>query len=221
MGNTMILAPVRSNVDHWKQMQEKEYFETHPCYNGLRDFSGEVDISFINWFTKPTPTMRVVVIGCGYGRETAHLAPQVGHVYGIDVSPLILGKAIRYLGEKGVSNFTPVLAERYKAEVPEGVDLVFSIVVMQHLTRALVFDYFKSLGEKLSPNGIFVVQFLEDLEPSAANQDAELRVYEPSVTWTIAQLYNLSVQSGLKFKEVRTIQVTPTALWHWVCFSKT
>ena len=202
-------------------MQEKEYFETHPCYHGLRDFKGEDDISFINWFTRPAPTMRVVVIGCGYGRETAHLAPQVGHVYGIDVSPLILEKAVRYLGEKGVTNFTPVLAERYKTEIPEGIDLVFSIVVMQHLTRDLVFDYFSSLGAKLSPNGIFVVQFLEDLEPSAANEDAELRVYEPSVTWTIAQLFKLSAQSGLKFKEIRTIQVTPTALWHWACFAKT
>src|SRR5437764_765946 len=81
-------------------------------------------------------------------------------------------------------------------------------------------DYFKTLGNKLSAAGIFVVQFLEDLEPGAANQDAELRVYEPSVTWTIAQLYKLSAQSGLKFREVRTIQVTPTALWHWACFGR-
>ena len=221
MGETAVAVQVRSNVDHWKQMQESDYFETHPCYKGLRDFGGETDVSFIEWFTKLTPTMRVVVIGCGYGRETAHLAPQVGHVYGVDVSAVILDKAVRYLGEKDITNFTPVLVERYKTEIPEAIDLVFSVVVMQHLTRDLVFDYFSTLRAKLSENGIFVVQFLEELVPGAEEQDAELRVYEPSVSWTIAQLYQLSAQSGVKVREVRTIQVTPAALWHWACFSKT
>lgn len=217
-------APVppgfRSNVEHWKEMQAQSYFENHPCYHGLRDFSGLDDVSIINTFTKLDSTMKAAVIGCGYGRETAYIAPQVARVYGIDVSPLILDKAVRYLGERGIANFTPVLAEAYKSEIPAGLDFVFSIVVMQHLTRDLVFDYFEALGQKLKPNGLFVVQFLEDLEPGPANVDAELRVYEPSVTWTIAQLHELTRRSKLTFKEVRTYQVTGTALWHWACFAK-
>jgi cyclopropane fatty-acyl-phospholipid synthase-like methyltransferase len=124
------------------------------------------------------------------------------------------------LGERGITNFVPVSVERYKTAIPATLDLFFSIVVMQHLTRDLVYDYFETLGAKLKPGGLAIVQFLEDLEPGPANVDAELKVYEPSVTWTIRQLHDLSRRSGLTFKEVRTYQVTPTALWHWVCFSK-
>lgn len=210
----------RSNVEHWKRLQEGGYFETHPCYHGLRDFSGQEDAGVVARFLVPDESMTVAVIGCGYGRETAYLAPRVKRVYGIDVSQLILDKAVRYLGERGIANFTPVLAERYKSDIPAGIDLVYSIVVMQHLTRDLVADYFAGLGEKLSPTGLFVVQFLEDIEPTAIGLDADLRDYEPSVTWTIAQLYELGRKSGLMFKEVRTYQVTPTALWHWACFAK-
>jgi hypothetical protein len=74
------------------------------------------------------------------------MAPHVKSVYGIDVSEKILAKAVQFTSENGVKNFTPVLAESFKEEIPDGVDIVFSIVVMQHLTRDLVEDYFRSLA---------------------------------------------------------------------------
>jgi hypothetical protein len=89
---------------------------------------------------------------------------------------------------------------------------------MQHLTRDLVMDYFSSLGEKLKPGGGFVVQFLEEL--NVDNFDAELRKYEPSVSWTLRQLAHLSMDAKLDFIDVHTQLVTPTALWHWVYFRK-
>jgi cyclopropane fatty-acyl-phospholipid synthase-like methyltransferase len=74
----------------------------------------------------------------------------VKHVYGIDMSSVILAKAVRHLAERSIINFTPILADRYKTDIPDGIDLVFSIVVMQHLTRDLVADYFGSLAKNLS-----------------------------------------------------------------------
>jgi SAM-dependent methyltransferase len=203
---------LRSNVEQWKQLQDLDYFENHPCYMGLRDFD-QSTCATIETFTPLAPEMNVVVIGCGYGRETAHIAPRVRHVWGIDVSQKILDKAQKYLTDRGVTNFTPALSDSYKTDIPAKIDLVFSIVVMQHLTRDLVVDYFKHLGEKLNPKGRILVQFVEDF--MATDEDADLRAYEPSINWTPRQILELSQTCKLKFIEVRTKQVTPTALWHW------
>ena len=212
----------RSNLEHWKRLHEHDYFETHPSYHGLRDFGGHNEIGAIEMFTAFEPAMRVVVIGCGYGRETAHIAPRVAHVYGIEVSETILEKAVRYLAERQVANFTPVLAERYATEIPDGIDLVFSVACMQFITRDLVCDYFATLARKLTPSGMFIVQFIEELDPDAASRDAELRDYEPSVSWTLPQLFELAQRSGLRFRQTRTypmVEVSPVRLWHWVWFT--
>ena len=92
----------------------------------------------------------------------------------------------------------------------------------QFITRDLVFDYFATLARKLTPAGMFIVQFIEELEPGAASRDAELRVYEPSVSWTLPQLFDLAGRSGLRFRQTRTypmVEVTPPRLWHWVWFT--
>ena len=210
---------IRSNLDCWKAMQEAEYFEKHPCYPGVSEFGGEGEVAMIQNFHPLDHDTQLVVIGCGYGRETLKIASLVGRVYGIDVSKTILDKAVSFLHERGVRNFVPVLAEEYKTMIPYSIDVVFSIVVMQHLTRDLVLDYFCNLSERLSASGTFVIQFLEHLD-EYGQQDAELRVYEPSVTWSVPQLVQLSRAASLSLVEVRSSLATPSALWHWACFRK-
>jgi len=213
--------PIRSNIGIWKKLQDEDYFENHPCYKGITDFSGHEAVDAIKWFVPVSTDMQVVVIGCGYGRETLRLAPLVNHVYGIDVSETILKKAVRYLSERGVNNFTPILAERFKETIPEGIDLVFSIVVMQHLTRDLVRNYFIELARKLVPGGGFVVQFLDIDADDYKTSDAPVEVGgEPSVHWSSWQIVELSRAAGLKFIEIRTQLVTDAALWHWAYLRK-
>jgi cyclopropane fatty-acyl-phospholipid synthase-like methyltransferase len=215
--------PLRSNLEHWKRLQERDYFEHHSSYSGLKDFGGHNEISAINMFTRLERSMRVVVIGCGYGRETTQIAREVDRVYGIDVSPVILDKAVKYLADRGVTNFTPVLADDYRDQIPAEIDLVFSVAVMQLITRDLVYDYFRTLAAKLSVSGLFIAQFVEYLDQAAPDMDADLQADEPEVTWTMHQLFDLSRRSGLRFNEARTYQLTPSAasiLWHWVSFSR-
>jgi cyclopropane fatty-acyl-phospholipid synthase-like methyltransferase len=207
---------LRSNLANWKEMQENNYFENHPGYQGLVD-TGDFECRVIDWFLPLSPQMKVVVIGCGYGRESLHIARRVGHVFGIDVSERILEKARRYLHEKGVSNFTPVLADNYKQVIPTDIDLVFSFVVMQHLTRDLVKDYLANLGRKLSPAGKMVIQFLEHVTYAhVAPADAELKTYEPSVSWSLAEIVKAAQAEGLTLEQARSHMGTPHDLWHWV-----
>jgi SAM-dependent methyltransferase len=212
---------VRSNLDVWKKLQSEDYFEKHPCYKGISDFGGGEAVQAINWFLPLRPDMKIAIIGCGYGRESLKLAPLVDHVYGIDVSETILKKAVGYLSERGIRNFTPVLAESFVQTMPSGLDVVFSIVVMQHLTRDLVRNYFVELGRKLKPGGGFVVQFLDEAGVDYRSTDApENSGGEPSISWSPWQLVELSRTAGLKLVEIRTQLVTEAALWHWAYFLK-
>ena len=98
---------------------------------------------------------------------------------------------------------------------------MFSIVVMQHLTRDLVRNYFLELGKKLKPGGGFVVQFVDEAGVDYGKTDAPERDgWEPSVSWSPWQLVELSRHANLKFMEVRTQLVTEAALWHWAYFVK-
>jgi SAM-dependent methyltransferase len=212
---------VRSNLDVWKRLQDGGYFENHPCYKGISDFGGEESLQAIEWFLPIEPEMRVAVIGCGYGRETLKIAPRVKQVFGIDVSEVILDKAVKFLSEHGVSNFVPVLADSFAQKIPPGLDVVFSIVVMQHLTRDLVRNYFIELGRKLTIGGSFVVQFLDERNVDYSSTDApEGSGGEPSISWSHWQLVELARTAGLKVVEIRTLLVTDAALWHWVHFRK-
>jgi SAM-dependent methyltransferase len=211
----------RSNLEVWKQLQNSHYFENHPCYKGISEFGGQEAIEAIRWFLPIHSDMRVAVIGCGFGRETLKLAPMVKEVYGIDVNHTILDKAVVFLSERGVGNFTPVLAETFAQTIPTDLDLVFSIVVMQHLTRDLVRHYFVELGRKLNTGGGFVVQFLDENTADYDGTDApEHGGGEPSISWSHWQLVKLADLSGLKLVEIRTLLVTDAALWHWVYFRK-
>ena len=127
---------MRSNLAFWKQLQEGGYFENHPYYNGLVD-TGSGDCSVIEWFLPLTKQMNAVVIGCGYGRESYHIARRVGRVYGIDVSRTILDKAVRYMGQRGVTNFIPVEAEAYRQAIDTNMCLGINYINKQEFS---IFD---------------------------------------------------------------------------------
>lgn len=211
---------MKSNLAYWQKLQDNDYFERHRTYRGLVDLRivdvPDAECGVIEWFHPLTGTEHVVVIGCGYGRESVHIARRVAHVWGIDVSQPVLDKAVRYTRQHGVANFSTVLAENFSASIPDNIDIVFSIVVFQHITRDLARNYLSLLGRKLSPNGKMVIQFLEDLDASPGS-DAELRVYEPAVSYNIRQVVEMAQPLGLRLESARTYMASANQLWHWVC----
>lgn len=211
---------MKSNVGVWRALQERDYFDRHPCYS-RRDFNSDDAAHALRWLGPLRKDMRVAIVGCGYGRETAGLAPLVGHVWGIDVSPKILDEAVAYLGAQHISNFTPVLADGFEADLPLGLEAFFSFNVMQHLTRDLVRHYFTVLGERLTPGGGAVVQFLQSRVAADLSADASTTaIGEPSVSWSSWQLFELAGKAKLDLEEIRTQLINPNALWHWTIIRK-
>ncbi|MHC4206509.1 MAG: glycosyltransferase, partial [Planctomycetota bacterium] len=206
---------VRSNLEYWQQLQDNQYFEKHQYYAGLKAYG--TDCEKLGKYTSLSKEMTVVVIGCGYGRETLLIAPRVKHVYGIDVNRTILDKADKFLAERGITNFTSVLAQDWKHVVPSNIDVVYSIVVFQHLTRYLVKDYIHGLAKKLSPNGKFVCQFA-DL--ANGTHDAELRPYEPNTRWSQTEIEELIQECGLIQNAIDTQDIPGKGSWYWAFFGK-
>ena len=203
---------MKSNIAQWKVLQADGYFDKHALYgDAVNDTT--FDVEMIERFRPLTPDMTVVVIGCGYGRESVHIGRRVAHVYGVDVSELILDRAVEHTRRYGVTNFTPVLAEAFATAIPPGVDVVFSHVVFQHLTRDLGRNYLQVLADKLAPGGSMLIQFCEDFLVDGDN-DADLEVYEPSVSYSMRQIIDAAAPR-LILREARSVVATPSALWHW------
>lgn len=207
---------MKSNLECWKTMQEKGYFEKHPYFKEFTSASMEA-VGAIEYFVKLEEHHKVLIIGCGYGRETLQIAPHVQWVWGIDVSEKILKKARQVTSRRKIKNFTTILVDNYKQQVPSDIDIIYSIVVMQHLTRDLVYDYFHTLPRRLSPSGKMVVQFLEKL--TDVYYDADIRVYEPQVTWTKDHIREMAETCGLTL-QIRTVTINKEVFHHWCCFER-
>lgn len=154
--------------------------------------------------------MKVAVIGCGYGRESALIAPHVDHVYGIDVSKKILDTCVTFLAEHGVDNFKPILAENWRTDLPGEIDFFYSITVFQHLTRDLTRDYILGIAAKLTRGGRAFCQFACN---PLHTEDADLRDYEPDVGWTADQITALIKESGLNLYSLSADRGILTRSW--------
>jgi cyclopropane fatty-acyl-phospholipid synthase-like methyltransferase len=210
--------PMKSNLELWKTLQERDYFETHPCYrraDGTLSTDADDD-TVIEGFLELREKKRVAVLGCGFGRDVAVIAPKVGHVWGVDVSEVILAKALKHLAARGLTNFTPVLAERWREELPNGLDFVYSVIVFQHLTRDLVRDYVLNMPHKLAPEGEMLCQFAD---MHYGTHDAGLEhAHEPSVRWNRQDIEELVAEAGMKLYRIKRQQIEDHGDWWWAHF---
>ena len=89
------------------------------------------------------PGGRVLEVGCGTGRNLAHLVNAVGaggRVYGVDLSEGMLERAREVCDREGWRNVTLIRADAAHAALPEAVDgVIFSLsyAVMPHHREVL------------------------------------------------------------------------------------
>jgi len=209
---------MKNNIEHWKILQENNYFENHPCYQ-LEDGALRTDAEddeVIARFLNLEEKKKVAIIGCGFGRDVAVIAPKVEHVWGIDVSRTILNKAEFFLKTKAITNFTPVLAESWKTDLPDDLDLVYSFIVFQHLTRDLVQDYVINMPSKLCENGEMICQFAD---MTYGTRDAGLEhPHEPSVRWNKEDIKALVKEAGMYLYRLDQQVIEGHGDWWWAYF---
>lgn len=106
----------------------------------------------------PTRFERALDFGCGVGRLSQALAEYAGEVLGVDISSPMLEVARRIDRTASrctfVHNDSPDLGR-----FPDGqFDLVYSVLVLQHLPRPVIDAYLAELLRVLRPGGTVVIQ---------------------------------------------------------------
>ena len=183
----------KSTLDTWKKLQKEGYFEKHVLYQnrpvGLPHCVDVEDILGKN----------VVEIGCGYGRDTIMFSEFAEVTYAVDVSDDILQKMVDHVTNQReyYPTIIPVLAEDYKELIPNNIDYVYALHVIQHLTIEQTKDYIETFYEKLKVGGKINFQFYigtdkiieEGKEPKVCYQKKEalgvFKKYKIEKTWTL------------------------------------
>ena len=100
---------------------------------------------------------RVLSVGCGIGDTELVLAPHVGQVVGIDLSPAAIAQAQLDAGRLQVSNFSGVCGTLEEAAASLGTfDVVIAIFFLHHLPDG-VLENFPALARSVlrQPGGMF------------------------------------------------------------------
>src|SRR5215211_6269214 len=120
---------------------------------------------------------RALEVGCGVGRDTAHLAEHFAQIDGVDVSETM----VRLASERGLPANVRlhVLSGRdLSAFGDDTFDYVFSHLVFQHISDdAVVENYLRETARVLTPGGIATLQF--DTRPSSLAVGLVQRLPDP------------------------------------------
>lgn len=156
---------------HWETHGEQDPLWAVYVAPGTRGGNWDVDAFFATgraevervWATLPVdgrPAGRRVALdfGCGVGRLTRALAEHFDEVIGVDVSAPMVDRAREFA--QGNPRLSFVLNPRDDLSfVADGaVDLVYSSLVLQHLSRPLATRYLAEFVRVLAADGAAVVQ---------------------------------------------------------------
>jgi trans-aconitate 2-methyltransferase len=101
----------------------------------------------------PDNPLRILEIGCGFGRLTSRVASLYpdAEVIGTDVNSEILGAGLPGPRYVCIDNLTGL----------HDFDVIYSVTVFQHLARELQHCYVTEAGMALRSGGVFRLQFIE------------------------------------------------------------
>jgi trans-aconitate methyltransferase len=107
----------------------------------------------------PAALRSCIDFGCGVGRLTAALARHFPEVVGVDVSESHLAVAQKELAARGVGNARFVRLDDVGAveRLPQ-VQLVYSVIVLQHNPPPVILRLFEGLLGRIAPGGAAAIQ---------------------------------------------------------------
>ncbi|MGA8681216.1 MAG: methyltransferase domain-containing protein [Acidimicrobiales bacterium] len=156
----------------------------------------------------PSDEAVVVDIGCGIGRVAKHMAPLCKLLWAVDVSDEMLAMAAERLAELPNVRFARCADTRIPDIADGSVDLVYSVLVLQHLEREDAFLMLREIHRILRPGATAYLTFpnlLSDVYLSsfvtyaesgeAATNPVRARVYTPQEVERLLPAAGLTVTS--------------------------
>lgn len=155
-----ILTDKRKKGGKWGQ---GEFFET-----GVREIDGVLhDVRSRGVRIRFN---RALDFGCGVGRLTQRLADYFGEVYGVDIAPSMLERAVRYNRHGRRCRFV-LNGDDDLGMFADGMfDFIYSSITLQHLEPRYAKNYIKEFLRVLKPDGLLVFQILSEPTPLLREQ---------------------------------------------------
>lgn len=151
--------------------------------------TGRDDAARLSAFHGPADT--VLDYGCGIGRVARHVAPGCGTLWAVDVSEEMLTMASRRMADRPNMRFARSTGTAVP-DVPAGsVDLIYSLLVVQHAEREDAFMILRDFRRMLRPGGTayitfpnllsdaYLESFLHYVETRQSGNRARARFYTP------------------------------------------
>ena len=150
---------------HWSVITEDRY-DSNRISETKDDFfaSGQLPARILTKTLErnglaPSAFRTCLEYGCGLGRITRWLANSFEHVYGYDISAALLAGADEHLARAGVNNATLRRIGRVEdIHDLERVDLVYSIIVLQHNPPPVIRLIVRAFLRALNPGGVAYFQ---------------------------------------------------------------
>lgn len=105
---------------------------------------------------------RALDFGCGAGRLTHALARYFDHVIGVDIAKSMIDVAKRLHAETPNIEFHVNTSNRIESVPSDSVDLVYTLLVLQHIPPRYVRQYLAEFVRVLTPGGVLVFQLPSD-----------------------------------------------------------
>jgi len=173
---------MKETLKIWKELQNKNYFEHHPCYTeGLTRENPDVPKEFFEGKT-------ILDFGCGFGRHFPYFFENgVDYIFGVDVSENILQKAQNWLSPQIDMKRIKLITEDKMDYIPDNsIDFIYSHTVFQHMYPDAATNYFKQFTRIMRLGAKTKIQFLV-----ANNWQSFLDSYEPNFYYTKNMVENL------------------------------
>ena len=113
--------------------------------------TGRADAETLATMVEPGAT--AVDLGCGIGRVARYLAPHCGRLWAVDASSTMLSLARSRLGALPNVEFALCEETSVPAVPDSSVDLVYGLLVLQHLEREDAFQLMREARRMLKPTG--------------------------------------------------------------------
>lgn len=175
----------------------------HPYQAVLENSSGVKDvyqrseeiIRLLKKFSLIDKKSIVLDIGCGVGRAEFLLQDLVGKCIGVDISPSMIKIARQNIQANNIE-FITVNGKNLGCFAKNSFSLVFSILVFQHLPRAVFQNYLQDIYRVLKPKTSLLFQisidYNQELPEPPISHPWALRYY------SITQLYQLLKSAGFQ-----------------------
>ncbi len=146
-----MLTPLQREIEYHEKLYSG-FAQTHfakPAVRALREHM----VRRILKLTGAGKHSRVLSLGCGIGDTELLLAPHVGELVGLDLSPLAIKQAT--LDAKGIKNLRFIEGTLESANIePSSFDVVIAIFFLHHLPDTVP-DLAKQIAAILKPGGTF------------------------------------------------------------------